>query len=102
MCRTLTLLIGAALLWTDPVYAHYAFAAEFDSNKPVTLQGNSVKVEWTNPHGWIQINVRTPAGKEEVWAIETGTPNALMRRGITRQVLMPGTAIIVEGYGAKD
>jgi hypothetical protein len=96
----LSMLIGA--LWTSSAFAHHAFTAEFDPDKPVTLNGTVAKVEWTNPHGWIHIDVKRPDGGQDEWAIETGTPNALMRAGVTRQVLKPGTAITIDGYRAKD
>jgi hypothetical protein len=84
------------------VAAPHAPSAEFDANAPVKLQGPITKVEWVNPHAWIHIEVKTPDGKTESWAIEGGTPNTLMRRGISRDQVKIGTVIKVDGYQSKD
>ena len=82
--------------------AHHAFSAEFDANKPVQLRGTVVRVEWINPHTWIHIDVREADGKVTRWMIEGGTPNTLLRRGLTRDSLPKGTEIMVDGYRAKN
>ena len=83
--------------------AHHAFAAEFDATKPVKFEKAVVKkMEWVNPHVWIHIDVPKADGTTEPWAIEAGTPNVLFRRGFTKEALLPGTVIVVEGYRSKD
>ena len=84
------------------VSAHHAFAAEFDSEKPVNFEGTVTKMEWVNPHVWIHMEVKKPDGTMESWAFEGGTPNVLFRRGFTKRSLLPGTEIVVDGYQAKD
>ena len=84
------------------VSANHAFAAEFDAERPVEFTGTVTKVEWVNPHVWIHINVNLDAGGTEEWAFEAGTPNVLFRRGFTRESLLPGTDVAVDGYQAKD
>jgi hypothetical protein len=82
--------------------AHHAFSSEFDANRPVKLTGVVTKMEWVNPHSWIHIDVKRPDGRVESWAIEGGTPNTLLRRGLRKADLPAGTVIKVEGYQAKD
>jgi hypothetical protein len=91
-------LVGSAM----SVRAHHAFAAEFDANRPVAFKGSIIRMEWTNPHVWLHINVQKPGGTTEAWAFEAGTPNVLFRRGFTKESLLPGTMISVDGYQAKD
>ena len=94
-------LLGVLAL-SAAVQAHHAFGGEFDANRPVLLRGAIVKVEWVNPHTWIHIEVKKPDGGTEVWMIEGGSPNSLLRRGVTKQSLQIGTELVVDGYQARD
>ena len=82
--------------------AHHSFAAEFDIDKPITLEGVLTKMEWVNPHGWIYIDVKEPDGKVVNWAIEAGGPTALLRRGLRKTDFPAGVEVKVEGYRAKS
>jgi hypothetical protein len=94
---------GLALLLQSPVRAHHAFAAEFDAEKPVKFTEAVVtRVQLINPHSWIYVDVTGSDGKVENWAIEAGSPNILMRRGITKDSIKIGQKIVVEGYQSKD
>lgn len=85
-----------------PVAAHHSFAAEFDGSKPVTLKGTVSKMEWTNPHAWLHVDVKGPDGKVVSWMVEGGAPNALLRRGWNRNSVAAGTPVIVQGFRARD
>lgn len=92
----------ALALSASVALAHHAFAAEFDGNKPVTIEGTLTKVQWSNPHGWIYVDAPGKDGKIVNWAIEFGSPNALLRRGLRKTDFPPGIKVTVKGFLAKD
>jgi hypothetical protein len=96
------LLIGAMTAASPPALAHHAFAAEFDADQPITLTGTITRVEWINPHAWLHMDVEDEDGNVESWRIEAGSPNTLVRRGLTRESILPGIEIIVFGYRHRD
>ena len=110
MFKPINFKIGAAILTlsgliialSGQVVAHHAFSAEFDPNRPVVLRGPIVRVEWVNPHTWIHLEITLDDGSKQVWMVEGGTPNTLLRRGVSRDSLLPGVVIVVDGYQSKD
>ena len=104
MRTKLAVMIAVAGLFMSaaPVFAHHAFAAEFDAKRPVKLRGTVSKMEWINPHAWIHVDVKGPDGKVTTWMIEAGSPNVLLRRGFTKTTVSKGTPVVVDGYQAKD
>jgi len=104
MNRTRALVMAGigVLLAAAPLAAHHAFSAEFDVSKPIKLQGSLVKWEMINPHSWFHIDVKGPDGQMVRWLIEGGSPNQLIRLGVTKNTLAVGTEFAIEGYLARD
>ena len=99
----LSVVVGVGLLLGGvTLSAHHAFSSEFDANRPVKFKGTVSKMMWINPHAWIYVDVKNADGTVEEWMVEAGTPNTLLRRGFTKQSLLPGTTVKVDGYQSKD
>ena len=104
MKMSVVMAAAAALVMAAPApaIAHHAFGGEFDPDRPILLKGKIVKIEWVNPHAWLHVEVTKPDGAKEVWMIEGGSPNSLLRRGVTKDSLQYGTEVVVDGYQARD
>ncbi len=100
--NALAVVAALSLAAALPLAAHHAFGGEFDPDRPILLKGKVVKVEWVNPHAWIHVEVTKPDGTKEVWMVEGGSPNSLLRHGVTRDSLPVGTEIVVDGYQSRD
>jgi hypothetical protein len=100
--RTVVVVVVGVLLAAASLRAHHAFSAEFDVKKPMKLQGTLTKWELINPHSWFHLDVKGPDGTVVPWLIEGGSPNQLIRLGLTKNSLAVGTELVIEGYLAKD
>jgi len=102
MKKNLALITGALVLAAVPMFAHHSFAAEFDASKAVRLTGTLAKIEWTNPHSYLYLDVTDENGKVSQWACEAGAPLALSRRGFNKSDVKIGDALVIDGYQARD
>src|SRR5687767_1886122 len=100
--KALLMFVAAAFLTATSIVAHHSFASEYDSTKPVTLEGTVTKVEWMNPHVYFHINVKDASGKITNWALEMGQPAGLQRQGWTKNTLQIGDLVKVEGSLARN
>jgi len=94
--------VGTMCVCTTTAFAHHSFAAEYDGNKPVTIKGTISGMSWSNPHAWLQVDVKGEDGKVNTWHCEFGAPNQLYRRGLRKTDLPVGAEVTVTGFMAKD
>jgi uncharacterized protein DUF6152 len=103
MRTTFAVIVALGVLFTAaPLVAHHAFSSEFDINKPLKLTGTLTKWEMINPHSWFHLDVKDPSGKVTEWMVEGGSPNTLIRLGVTKNTIKIGTELTIEGYQAKE
>jgi len=100
--KVFAVIAGLAVAMAQPASAHHSFAAEFDANKPITLQGTVTKLEWQNPHIWVYLDVKDERGNVQPWQCEGGPPNTLTRNGWSVNSLKVGEPVTIEGVLAKD
>jgi hypothetical protein len=96
------IVLCALLLAAVPAAAHHAFAAEFDTDRPVKVRGTITKIEWVNPHAWLYVDVKSADGKVVNWHFELGPPNALFRLGWKKDAIPVGTEVEITGFRAKS
>lgn len=96
------LVCATLLVLSVSVSAHHSFAATFDMNKPIVLKGKVTRVELINPHSWFWIEVENPDGTKTQWGFEGGSPNSLIRKGVTKSTLPIGTELMINGYQARS
>ncbi len=99
---TLRCLVAVLMLSAVPAAGHHSFASEYDASKPVTLTGVVTRLDWLNPHIWLYLNVKDATGTTANWAVSGSPPGFLLRRGLTREAIRPGTAIRIDGFRARD
>src|SRR5690349_8491478 len=102
MRQTLVLTAALLVLASGATRAHHSFAAEYDANQPITLQGQIARIDLVNPHAWLYLETKDADGKVVRWNVEMGAPNNLIRRGVTKATLPIGETVTVDGYRAKD
>ncbi len=102
MGRSLCVAAAALLLAAARIWAHHAFAAEYDENKRVTVTGTVTGFKWTNPHAWLYVDGKDQSGRAASWQFEMGSPGGLIRRGWKKLELKKGDRVTVEGFAAKD
>ena len=95
-------IVGSSVLLNTHTKGHHAFSSEFDIDKPISLRGTITRMEWVNPHTWLHMTATIEDSTIQEWMLEGGTPNTLLRAGLTQQILLPGTEILVRGYQSKD